>query len=208
MNRRPCHTSPHIKTRDGPSSQNVCQDEIELTVWDIFRIMNHEVLSRPLSSRSATQIKHKELFNASNARKSSPVLLPSERTALGEPGFAACGLAEDGRATLADDHGLGVREDGGDGEAAGALHIHEEGPRRGHEGLELVLADLGDRRRIEEIDGENHFASIFAFESSLKETRSIAEKIDRTSKICSFDVEFWLMLESDWFLLESWVGKK
>jgi hypothetical protein len=35
-----------------------------------------------------------------------------------------------------------VREDGGDGEAAGALDVHEEGAGGGHKGLELVLAGL------------------------------------------------------------------
>jgi hypothetical protein len=41
---------------------------------------------------------------------------------------------------LADDDGLGVAEDGGDGEAAGALHIHEEGPGSGHKGLNYQVS--------------------------------------------------------------------
>jgi len=57
---------------------------------------------------------------------------------------------------LADDDGLGVAEDGGDGEAAGALHIHEEGPGSGHKGLQLVLAGFRGRAGVEEIDSENH----------------------------------------------------
>ena len=65
-------------------------------------------------------------------------LLSAERAALGEPGLATGGLAEDSRATLADDDGLGVGEDGGDGEAAGALDVHEEGARSGHKLLEQV----------------------------------------------------------------------
>ena len=35
-----------------------------------------------------------------------------------------------------------MREDGGDGEAAGALDVHEERAGCGHEGLELVLLGL------------------------------------------------------------------
>jgi hypothetical protein len=35
-----------------------------------------------------------------------------------------------------------VREDGGDGEATGALDVHKEGAGSGHESLELVLAGL------------------------------------------------------------------
>jgi hypothetical protein len=49
---------------------------------------------------------------------------------------------QDLRAALADDDCVCVREDGGDGEAARALDVHEEGAGGGHEGLELVLAGL------------------------------------------------------------------
>jgi len=48
-----------------------------------------------------------------------------------------------------------VGEDGGDGEAAGALDVHEEGAWAGDEGLQLVLAGLSLRRWVEKIDGEN-----------------------------------------------------
>ena len=54
-------------------------------------------------------------------------LLPPERAALCESGLATGGLAEDLRATGADNDGLCVGEDGGDGEAARALDVHEEG---------------------------------------------------------------------------------
>jgi hypothetical protein len=86
-------------------------------------------------------------------------LLPSERAALSETGLATSWLApvhsisfcpcipagvdlQDLRAALADDDCVCVREDGGDGEAAGALDVHEEGAGCGHEALELVLASL------------------------------------------------------------------
>jgi len=49
---------------------------------------------------------------------------------------------QDLRAALADDDGVCVREDGGDGEAARALDVHEERAGSGHEGLELVLPGL------------------------------------------------------------------
>ena len=65
-------------------------------------------------------------------------LLPPERAALSEPGLATGRLAEDSRAALADDDGLGVGEDGGDGEAAGALDVHEERARSRHKHLQLV----------------------------------------------------------------------
>ena len=54
-------------------------------------------------------------------------LLTPERAALSEAGLATGRLAKDLRAAGADDDSLCVREDGGDGEAAGALDVHEEG---------------------------------------------------------------------------------
>jgi hypothetical protein len=83
-------------------------------------------------------------------------LLPPERAALREPSLATGRLAEDGRAALADDDGLGVGENGGDGEAPRALDVHEEGTGTGHKGLELVLAGLSSRAGVEKINGENH----------------------------------------------------
>lgn len=67
-------------------------------------------------------------------------LLPSERAALGQSCLTTGGLAEDSGAALADNDGLGVGEDGGDGEASGALDVHEEGSGTGHKGLLVVLA--------------------------------------------------------------------
>lgn len=68
-------------------------------------------------------------------REEAKHLLPSERAALGQAGLATGGLAKHGCAALADDDGLGVGEDGGDGEAAGALDVHEEGARSRHKSL-------------------------------------------------------------------------
>ena len=108
-------------------------------------------------------------------------LLSPERASLGQSSLTTGGLAEDGRAAGADDDGLGVREDGGDVEAAGALNVHEEGAGGGHKGLlageakisnqswtlvegsrpawktylELVSASLSLRRRVEEVDRDN-----------------------------------------------------
>jgi hypothetical protein len=62
-------------------------------------------------------------------------LLSPERAALCEPCLATGRLAENGCASLADDNGLGVREDGGDGEATRALDVHEEGSGSGDESL-------------------------------------------------------------------------
>lgn len=84
-------------------------------------------------------------------------LLSAERAALGEPGLTTGRLAQNGGATLADDDGLGVGEDGGDGEASRALDVHEERAGGRNQSLELVLLSLGSRAGVEEIDGENHF---------------------------------------------------
>lgn len=53
-------------------------------------------------------------------------LLSSERATLSESGLSSSWLAENGRASCADDNGLCVREDSGDGEATWALDVHEE----------------------------------------------------------------------------------
>ena len=54
-------------------------------------------------------------------------LLSSERAAFGQSSFSTGRLAQDRRAAGADDDCLCMRVDGCDGEAAGALDIHEEG---------------------------------------------------------------------------------
>jgi hypothetical protein len=51
---------------------------------------------------------------------------------------------------------LGVGEDSGNCEAAGALDIHEEGAGSWNEVLELVLASLCRWGGVEKIDCENH----------------------------------------------------
>jgi len=66
--------------------------------------------------------------------RSQPLLSP-ERASLCESSLATCRLAQHLRAAGADNDGLSVREDGGDGEAAGALDVHEEGSRAGDERL-------------------------------------------------------------------------
>jgi len=65
-------------------------------------------------------------------------------------------LAENCRATGADDDGLCVREDGRDCEATGALNVHEEGSWSWHKVLELVLAGFRRWGGVEKINCENH----------------------------------------------------
>jgi hypothetical protein len=84
-------------------------------------------------------------------------LLPAERAALSEACLTSGRLAQDLRAALADDDCVGVREDGGDGEASGALDVHEERAGGRHKGLELVLLGLSSRGGVEKVNGENHF---------------------------------------------------
>lgn len=77
-----------------------------------------------------------------------------KRHTLGEPRLAAGRLAQHASAGAADDDRLRVREDGGDGKAAGALDVHEVRVGRLHEPLELVRALLRLRERVEQVDGE------------------------------------------------------
>jgi hypothetical protein len=62
-------------------------------------------------------------------------LLSAERATLGQSSLTTGWLAEDSRARATNDDGLGVGEDGGDGEASWALDVHEEGPWSWHESL-------------------------------------------------------------------------
>ena len=84
------------------------------------------------------------------------MLLAPETAALRQPRLPAGRRAEDRGAPLAGDGGLGVREDGGDGVAAGALHVHEVAVGVLHEPLLLVRAPLFFRRRVEQVYGQRH----------------------------------------------------
>lgn len=75
---------------------------------------------------------------------SIPVLLPPKTASLRQPRFPARRLAQHGRAPAADDDGLGVGEDGRDGEAARALDVHEEGAGGGDEHLWGERVSRGD----------------------------------------------------------------
>jgi len=74
------------------------------------------------------------------SRRSKHLLSP-ERAALGESSLATGGLAENSRATLANNHSLGVREDSRDGEASGTFDIHEEGAGSGHKSLSSQISN-------------------------------------------------------------------
>lgn len=65
------------------------------------------------------------------------------------------GLAQDLSAAAAKDNRLGVREDSGNGEAARALHVHEERVRALNQTLQLVGAQLLLLRRVNEVDSES-----------------------------------------------------
>jgi len=82
-------------------------------------------------------------------------LLSSERAAFGQPSLSTSRLAQDRRAAGADDDCLCVGVDSCDGEAAGALDIHEERSGSRDKVLELVLARLSGGGWVEEINCEN-----------------------------------------------------
>lgn len=79
--------------------------------------MSFPLALRPIINHS---LPHIISFSAPNN------LLSPERAALCETSLATSRLAQDLRAASADDDGLCVREYGCDGEAAGALDVHEE----------------------------------------------------------------------------------
>lgn len=71
-----------------------------------------------------------------------------------EPGPSPRGLAQDGGAADAEDHGLGVREHGGDLVASRALHVHEVRVGVLDQTLQLVLALLIFGLGVQKVAGE------------------------------------------------------
>ena len=126
--------------------------------WIPFRLIDNLRPSKPSSIIHFSLRKPKTCFSFSFGSTSR--LLSAERAALGQAGLTTGGLAKDLGAAGADNDGLGVREDGGDGEATGALDVHEEGARAGDKHLQLVLTGLGLRGGVEEIDCENHLDGV------------------------------------------------
>lgn len=82
--------------------------------------------------------------------------LLAERASLREPGLSTRGLAQDRRTTGANYDALGMAEHGRDFVASGALDVHEVRVRMGHQALQLMLALLLGRKRVQEILGERH----------------------------------------------------
>jgi hypothetical protein len=70
------------------------------------------------------------------------LVFSAERGALCQTSLTTGGLAKHAGAGAAQDYGLSMREDGGDGEATWALDIHEVGVGRLHQTLELMLFGL------------------------------------------------------------------
>jgi len=66
-------------------------------------------------------------------------LLPPKRTPLRQSRLPPRRLTQHRRTPPANHDGLRVREDGRDGEAAGAFYVHEEGAGGGDEGLGVLV---------------------------------------------------------------------
>jgi hypothetical protein len=91
------------------------------------------------------------------------VSLLAERAALDELGLAAGGAGEEGAAILAVDDGGGVRVDGGDVGADGALDVHEERVGALDEAGALVLLALGASGGVAEIGIKEAHFFVFCF---------------------------------------------
>ena len=84
--------------------------------------------------------------------------LLAERAAVGELGLAAGGAGKDGAAASAGDLGGGVAVHSGDGEARGALDVHEEGVGSLDKAAALVLVALNTDGGVREIGvEESHY---------------------------------------------------
>ena len=105
------------------------------------------------------------------------VSLLAERAALDELGLAAGGAGEDGAALLAVDDGGGVRVDGGDVGADGALDVHEERVGALDEAGALVLLALSASGGVAEIGIEEaHFFLFFSWKKFLLNERKTLKK--------------------------------
>lgn len=97
--------------------------------YNYTQLITSGLLDAPFGHISPSQVFFPPAFfsihRGRHGVQSSPLLSP-ERAALGKTGLATGGLAQNLGAAGADDDGLCVREDGGDGEAARALDVHEE----------------------------------------------------------------------------------
>jgi len=114
------------------------------------------ICSRHEDDMTCVKVKKTERKGRAKGSSAKASLLSSERAALGQTSLASGRLAEHGRAASADYYSLCVREDGGDCEATGALDVHEERAGSRDKVLELVLASLSGRGRVEKINCENH----------------------------------------------------
>ena len=82
--------------------------------------------------------------------------LSPEGAALSELSLTTSRLAQDSGARCAEDDSGGVREDGGDLEAARALDVHEERVGRLDETLQLVLTGLVLSGRVQQVVRDRH----------------------------------------------------
>lgn len=83
-------------------------------------------------------------------------LLLAVGAALGQAGLTTGGLAQNSGAGAAGDHGLSMRKDGGDGQAALALNIHKITAGSSNELLQLVLLSLRLRSGVKQVNSKNH----------------------------------------------------
>lgn len=84
------------------------------------------------------------------------VWLPSERATLSQAGTSASWLAQNGRASSAHNHSLGMAEDRCDLVASWALDIHEVWVWMLHKTLQLVLPLLLCWRWVKQISSKRH----------------------------------------------------
>lgn len=142
------HNIPLQIPRSHPSNQPSAT--CPLPTFSPHKIFSTHPLPPPPSSHAQAEYpanpssKKNAIFYSTPFRIDHLNLLPPKRTSLRQSRFPARRLAQHGAAAAADDDGLGVREDGGDGEAAGAFDVHEEGAGDGDEGLGLEGRGVSD----------------------------------------------------------------
>ena len=136
-----------------PSAAAAPVDPVYLR-WSHLPASNHNPPPQP-PVRDDVGRRKRKMYTTFNSRRRPTIIsldLLAEGAALGQPGLAARRLAQHGTARAAQHNGLRMREDGGDVEAAGALHVHEEGVRGLHQALQLVPALLQLARRVQQVN--------------------------------------------------------
>lgn len=114
------------------------------------------VICTTLSQSSSLVLRQENLRTRNWLSEKALLSLLPVGAAISQTADTTGGLAENGSARTTEDDSLSMGEDGGDAEAAGALHIHEVAVGGLNQAGELVLAALVGGLGVEQIVFQHH----------------------------------------------------